>query len=240
MVVGVAATDAARERYWHQTFSELHAQPHDYLDYATAEEQAFTFGACLVASGSLAGRACLDAACGKGGFARMLWAAGARPVLGLDFVEDTIRQLRRSDPEIRWESGSVCDPVVIGRLGPFDRVFAIEVVQYVSPDLMFNALWPAIAPGGRLIGVTPNGDNPFVQKRAAERPGLYSPLAASAIIEHLHRLPDATDVGVMGFAWRNDRHTVLYDLLPLRSTPDWEQPPKRLLFAAHKAAGGAR
>jgi hypothetical protein len=41
-------------------------------------------------------------------------------------------------------------------------------------------------------------------------------------------------MGVMGFAWREDRSSVLYDLLPLTSAPKWDQPPKRILFMARK------
>ena len=107
----------ARETYWRDTFADLHAQPHDYLDYATAGEQAFTFAACLLAAGTVYGLRCLDAGCGKGGFARMLRAAGARQVAGLDYIDATIKALRDSDPGIRWESGSVCDATAIGGLG---------------------------------------------------------------------------------------------------------------------------
>jgi len=229
------ADDPAREAYWRHTFSELHAQPHDYLDYATADEQTFTFGACLLAAGSVAGLTCLDAGCGKGGFARMLRAGGARQVVGLDYIDATIQALRDSDPAIRWESGSVCDVAAIGRLGVVDLVFAIEILQCVPPGAMFQNLWGAVAPAGRLIGVTPNADNPFVRRRADERPGLYAPLGTAAIIEHMKGLPGVTELGVMGFAWREDRRSVLYDLLPLTSTPHWDLPPKRILFMARKS-----
>jgi 2-polyprenyl-3-methyl-5-hydroxy-6-metoxy-1,4-benzoquinol methylase len=227
-------TGANREAYWRRTFADLHAQPHDHLDYATPDEQAFTFGACLMAAGSVPALTCLDAGCGKGGFARMLRAAGARQVTGLDYIDATIRSLRDSDPGVRWESGSVCDAAAIAALGVFDLVFAIEVLQCVPPGDMFQSLWSAVAPGGRLIGVTPNADNPFVRRRAGERPGLYAPLGTAAIIQQMQTLPGTADLGVMGFAWRDDRHSVLYDLLPLTSTPQWDQPPKRLLFLARK------
>src|SRR5687768_11165248 len=177
-------TSADRETYWRRTFADLHAQPHDHLDYATAEEQSFTFGACLLAAGAVAGMRCLDAGCGKGGFARMLRAGGAGQIVGLDYIDATILALRDSDPDIRWESGSVCDRAAIAALGVFDLIFAIEVLQCVPPSTMFQSLWPAVAPGGRLIGVTPNADNPFVRRRADERPGLYAPLGTAAIIQH--------------------------------------------------------
>jgi SAM-dependent methyltransferase len=227
-------TSSDRDVYWRRTFAGLHAQSHDYLDYATAEEQAFTFGACLLAAGAVAGLRCLDAGCGKGGFARMLHSAGAR-VAGIDFIDATMQALRRSDPGIRWESGSACDVDTITGLGLFDRVFAIEILQCVPPEPLFQSLWSAVAPNGRLIGVAPNADNPFVHRRSDERPGLYSPLGTMPIIERLRALPDVKDLGVMGFAWREDRSSVLYDLLPLTSTPQWKEPPKRLLFLAQKS-----
>ena len=225
---------STRETYWRDAFAELHAQPHDYLDYATAGEQTFTFGACLLAAGTVSGLRCLDAGCGKGGFARMLRAASARQVVGLDYIDATINALRDSDPAIRWESGSVCDGPTIAGLGTFDLVFAIEILQCVQPGAMFQTLWSAVAPNGRLIGVTPNADNPFVRRRMDERPGLYAPLGTAAISQHMQQLPGVADLGVMGFAWREDRSSVLYDLLPLTSTPHWSQPPKRLLFLARK------
>ena len=55
------------------------------------------------------------------------------------------------------------------------------------------------------------------------------------MIEHMQALADIEDIGVMGFAWREDRSNVLYDLLPLTSHPQWKEPPKRLLFLARKA-----
>jgi len=235
MVAGQSpVSDLARESYWHRTFSALHAQPYAHLDYATAEEQTFTFGACLLACGAVDGMRCFDAGCGKGGFARMLHAAGASNVVGFDYIDETIQALRRSDPHIQWKSGSVCDAAAVGGLGAFDRVFAIEVLQCVPSAAMFQTLWSAVAPDGRLIGVAPNADNPFVRRRCEERPGLYSPLGSAAIIQQMQALPDVAEVGVMGFAWRDDRSNVLYDLLPLTSEPKWDQPPKRLLFMARK------
>ena len=241
MVTGQpTADDLARESYWHRTFAELHAQPPEHLDYASAAEQAYTFAACLLACGSVDAITCLDAGCGKGGFARMLHAAGASSVVGLDYIDETIQALRRTDPHIRWESGSVSDAAAVGGLGVFARVFAIEILQCVSAAAMFENLWSAVAPNGRLIGVTPNADNPFVRRRADERPGLYAPLGCAAIIEHMRALPDVAQLGVMGFVWREDRSIVLYDLLPLTSNPQWEEPPKRLLFLARKAGDRPR
>ena len=231
----MSTSSVEREAYWRRTFSELHALPHDHVDYATADEQTFTFGACLLAAGAVSARRCLDAGCGKGGFARILRAAGAGQIVGLDYIDETIDALRDSDPAIRWESGSVCDGPTIARLGTFDLVFAIEILQCVAPGAMFQNLWNAVAPSGRLIGVTPNADNPFVRRRADERPGLYAPLGTTAIIQHMQALPGVADLGVMGFVWREDRRSVLYDLLPLTSTPCWDQPPKRVLFMARKS-----
>jgi general secretion pathway protein E len=53
------------------------------------------------------------------------------------------------------------------------------------------------------------------------------------------QLPEVADLGIMGFAWRDDRSSVLYDLLPLTSAPQWPEPPKRLLFLATKHAVAA-
>jgi 2-polyprenyl-3-methyl-5-hydroxy-6-metoxy-1,4-benzoquinol methylase len=234
MVAGDPRAEQVRDAYWRRTFSELHVLPHDHVDYPTAAEQAFTFAAALLACGPTEAMRCLDAGCGKGGFARMLHAAGAQHVTGLDYIDATIQALRQSDPHIRWESGSVCDAEAMASLGIFDVICAIEVLQCVQPEAMFQSLWHRLAPGGRLIGVTPNADNSFVRKRADERPGLYAPLGTAAILKHLRELPELADFGVMGFSWREDRGSVLYDLLPFTSTPAWQQPPKRLLFMARR------
>ena len=84
----------------------------------------------------------------------------------------------------------------------------------MPPATLFQNLWPVVAPNGRLIGVTPNADNPFVRRRVDERPGLYAPLGTAAVIQHMQRLPGVADLGVMGFAWRDDRSSIIYDLLP--------------------------
>lgn len=226
--------DLNREEHWHREYAQLHADGPEWLDYAAAEEQTFTFGACLIASGAVRGARCLDAGCGKGSFARVLRALGAREVVGLDFVEPTIRALRHSDPDIRWDAGSVTDSHVVHGLGTFDAVYAIELLQYVAPEALFEKLWAAVAPAGRLVGVVPNGDNSFVRKRADERPGLYAPLGADALLRHLSALPAVADWGLVGLLWRSDRSSVLYDMLPLAKTSHWPAPPKRLLFLARK------
>ncbi|OFW16255.1 MAG: hypothetical protein A3F70_03580 [Acidobacteria bacterium RIFCSPLOWO2_12_FULL_67_14] len=223
-----------RESYWLRVYRDLHRRAESHLDYASAEEQAFAFAACLLAAGSVAGMRCLDAGCGTGGFARLLRAAGAREVVAVDFVEDTIAGLRRSDPDIRWQAGSLNDAERIRALGTFDRVLAIEVLQYVSPSAMFDVLWSVVAPGGRLIGYAPNADSSFVQRTMTKFQQQYAPLSQQAVSARLSSLPDLAEWGVMGLRWREGSRSVPYDFLPFTSAPDWPDPPKRLLFMARK------
>jgi len=225
--------EMTREAYWLQTYLQMHARPETHVDYPSAEEQIFNFGACLIAAGAIEGRRCLDAGCGKGAFGRMLHALGASDVVGIDFIEPTIQQLRRSTPACRWECGSLTDLPFIRTLDLFDLVFAVEVLQ-CAPDDGLQNLWSAVRPSGRLIGVVPNAANEFVQRRCNERPGLYTAPTAHALIDQLHALPGVVEAGVMGFKWRADRTTVLYDLLPLTSRLSHEECPKRLLFVVTK------
>jgi 2-polyprenyl-3-methyl-5-hydroxy-6-metoxy-1,4-benzoquinol methylase len=227
-----------QEAYWRRTYAELHQTGCDWLDYASSQEQMFTFGACLLIAGPVVDTRCLDAGCGRGTFARMLLALGAREVVATDFVTSTIQMLRVSAPEVRWLSGSMSDAAFSADLGFFDTVFAIEMLQYGPSASLLTNLWAGVVPGGRLVGVVPNADNPFVQRTRDKFGGLYAPLGLRELLSKLETLPQVADSGVMGFQWRKDRTNILYDLLPMTREPQWASPPKRLLFLARKAADG--
>ena len=126
-----------REAYWRRTFSELHARPHDYVDYAggrRADVYVWCVSArrrCRLRPGSAstpdAEKAASPGCCAP---------AGARQVVGLDYIDETIQALRDSDPGVSAGSRErVRRCATIAALGAFDLVFAIEILQCVPPGV---------------------------------------------------------------------------------------------------------
>ena len=65
--------------------------------------------------------------------AQLAHLLGASPV-GVDFVPETVRSLRSLHPDLRWEVADLSDAVQLRRLGLFDRVAAVEVLQHMDFD----------------------------------------------------------------------------------------------------------
>ncbi|MCG3179254.1 MAG: Ubiquinone/menaquinone biosynthesis C-methyltransferase UbiE [Phycisphaerae bacterium] len=109
-------------------------------------------GAMLEACGPVAGLQVLDSGCGEGRFARMLAAAGARRVLGLDACEamiDAARQLACGPDEYR-----VADVEDLSFLPDASFDLAVSCLNQCDlPDFAANtrALFRVLRPGGRFV-----------------------------------------------------------------------------------------
>ncbi len=222
-----------QEDYWRKHFTDIYDKTDDWLDYADALSQAQTFALGLEAAGVVGRQRCLDAGCGKGRFSLCLAALGASEVVGIDQVEAGIRALRTAFPHVRWEAGSMLDASFCRSLGTFDHVFLLEVLQYVPPQQCLATLWGQVAPGGRLIGVVPNGENPFVRRTMSERyEGNYAPSSFDDLAGIIQALPEAQFWAIRGLMWRDDQRLTTHDALAWTQTPNWPSSPKRLMFAA--------
>jgi SAM-dependent methyltransferase len=110
------------------------------------------------------GRRTLDAACGEGYGTRMLAAAGARGVIGVDIDPATVAHARRRHRvDVRQAD--------VGELpfapGDFDLVVSFETIEHVAdPHRALSELARVLGDDGVLIVSTPNAreylvDNPF-------------------------------------------------------------------------------
>lgn len=229
------------QEYWHDFYKDYLSRAEPWLDYSIDPEraglmQAMTFGVTLSAAGSVWGKSCLDVGCGKGHLSLALEAFGAREVVAVDYVEAGIDEQRAKHPHSRvcWTLGNVADPHFVAGLGSFDIVFIVELIQYLPYRAVLSQLWEKVKPGGRLVGVTPNGANKYVREAVNLYEGRYDPPTSTVLQEILQGLPEVALWGLMGMLWRPDQRLIAYDLSPLAGPAHFKAEPKRLLFVARK------
>lgn len=99
------------------------------LEYSNKVVQLQTYAHSLETFGHVDGLSVMDARCGWGCFTLLLHPLGARAV-GVDFVQGTIDTLRRLHFQITWEAADITDAEPVKQIGHFDRVVALEVLQY--------------------------------------------------------------------------------------------------------------
>lgn len=102
------------------------------------------------------GRRVLDAACGTGYGSRVLRAAGASYVEGVDLSEESIDEARRlhSNQGISFRRCSILD---LTTDAPFDLIVSFETVEHIPDDRAYAARMRALLkPGGVFLCSTPN------------------------------------------------------------------------------------
>lgn len=187
-----------------------------WLDYSSDPQrgqrlQAQTFALVMEALGVVEGKRVLDAGCGWGRFTTALATLGAQAV-GLDIVDSTLTTLRAQIPSIEWVAGSFLDPSVLARLGAFDRVVAIESFQCAGPPIAsLQALWTAVAAGGRLVTITPNAACPIVKKALASLSGHLFAEDADTLIGAARVLPGLSRYAVRGLSFGADQWLTPYE-----------------------------
>lgn len=117
-----------------------------------------------------------DVACGTGRLARLLRLRGEHDYWGVDFSTARIDEARQYVPEATFDVGDLYDQHVRERLGDFDRVVALEILEHIEDDLGVLA---AIKPGALVVFSVPNYDS------AAHLRTFTSPAAACERYEHL-------------------------------------------------------
>lgn len=230
--VPARTTQESRE-YWETHYRNLFSRGPSWLDYSNERVQLTTFGLCLDASGAVAQRDCLDLGCGRGQFARLLAAAGAR-VTAVDLLEEVLAERRALLPEITWRAGNLLDPAFVGSLGVFDRVFLLEVLQCVPWRQVLEQVWDHVAPGGRLVAMVPCGDCPIVQRVIARHAGVFSAPTHAELIATLRQLPDAEHWSSRGLTFASDQSLAPYVVSTWTQEPSWASPPNRLQFVVGK------
>lgn len=107
------------------------------------------------AARDVAGCRVLDVACGSGYGSRMLRAAGAREVVGVDRDPSAVEyaRARYGGPGVAFVQGDACAPPVAG---PFDRVVALETIEHLeNADAFLAGCRRLMAPGADLFVSTP-------------------------------------------------------------------------------------
>lgn len=98
--------------------------------------------------------AAFDLGCGNGFVAAHLSRAGYQ-VAGVDPSSDGIREARAAHPDLRLETGSAYDDLVV-QYGTYPVVVSLEVVEHVyAPRHYAKTLFDLVEPGGIAIVSTP-------------------------------------------------------------------------------------
>jgi 2-polyprenyl-3-methyl-5-hydroxy-6-metoxy-1,4-benzoquinol methylase len=225
----------SRRDYWEKHYAAVAQHGTPWLDYSNERVQLQSLGLALAASGNVIGVTCLDAGCGRGQLACALADFGASAVVAFDMVESLVAENRknRPRPDIRWECLNLNDTPTIEALGTFDRVYAMEVLQYVPVRQTVEFLYTRLSPGGRIIAMIPNADCPIVQNSFARFEGQYVGASVADLAEVASGLPELETWACRGLSFTADQRIAPYESSRFtQSSADWQSPPNRLLWVA--------
>jgi SAM-dependent methyltransferase len=199
---------------WRRYFDEFVGRGTPWLDQSNAAVHAQLISVCLEAAHELQGMNCIDLGCGRGQLACALVALGARHVTAVDFSAALIDENRRRCPEVDWRCGDVNDVAMIGRLPTADRIFVVELLQYVDARQLICSVWGRTDPAGRVVGVCPHAGSSIVRRVEARFRGRYRGLGVAELGELASRLPGLADWAARGLTFGDDQRIVPYRLGP--------------------------
>ena len=149
--------------------------------------------------GDLSSLSVLDLGCGEGHYTRLLRQLGADQVLGVDLSSDMVELARAQEKShplgIDYR---VCDAAELKLQTTFDLVFASYLFNYARNReelrAQFSTVCDLLRPGGRLVALNNNPDDPPSNFEAG-RPYGYSksidgPLVEGAAIHYRFELED--------------------------------------------------
>jgi 2-polyprenyl-3-methyl-5-hydroxy-6-metoxy-1,4-benzoquinol methylase len=224
----------SRRQYWEQHFAAVAEQGNPWLDYSNERVQLQTLGLVLASSGNLIGLRCLDVGCGQGQLSATLAVFGAGEVIGMDMIQTLIDGNRRRYPQVRWECVNFIDRPQVERLGMFDRIYAIEALQYLPIAEAVSFLYGRLNPGGRIVAMFPNSDCPIVKQTTQRCDSQYRGITLGELRQIAESLPDLDFWASRGMAFTVDQRLAPYEISSLTHEPIWQDPPNRLLFVVAK------
>jgi 2-polyprenyl-3-methyl-5-hydroxy-6-metoxy-1,4-benzoquinol methylase len=220
-----------QEGFWKSHYDALATRGVAWLDYGNERVQRQSLALALECAEPVAGMRCADIGCGRGQLGRSLRERGAADVIGADASEALVSALEREHPGIQWISYSLLQMPLDVFPGTYDRVFAVEVLQYVPLSLAMDHLWQLTAPGGRLVGIVPNRDCQFLAGAIARFEGHYAPPNPAELGAAIGGLGGVGHVGLSGMWYTQLTEGPPYRVSPISSEAS---PPNRLLFTIDK------
>ncbi len=220
--------------FWESHYRTVYAQGESWLDYSNRRVQLQTLGLVLEVSDVGPRDRCLDVGCGRGQFSRCLSAFGAEKIMAIDFSADVIAELSKRCPQIDWRCGNLLDQGYIEALGKFERVFALEVLQCVPFEQTLRRLWDAVAPGGRLLAVTPNGSCPIVTKTMQRFEGTFNAPTPSTLRGYVSKLPELASWSARALFFADDQRLAPYEVSGWDGACEWSRTPNRIQWVAFK------
>lgn len=217
-----------RDCYWKSYYHNLAVSGNNWLDYSNPAVQLQSLALCLEAAGSVLGQVCADLGCGRGQIAKMLAALGSRSVVGVDFVDALITDNKIHYPGIDWRCGDILDTSFVTTLPQFDRIFMIEMLQYVDMATIIPLIWKILRPGGRIVCMVPNKDCPIIKEVAHRFGDRYLAFAPNLLPGLANRLDDLEDWSCRGLTFRKEQNLLAYKVGEWSKRLDWERPPNRL------------
>ena len=222
------------EASWVDYYQKVYATDNTWLDYSNAHVQGQTFGIALEAAGPISGKRCLDVGCGRGQLSLALAALQAKEVVGVDIIADSINACRIRHPHVRWEIGTPENEEFCQSLGQFDLLFCIELLQRVSWRKTLRSLWDRVSPGGRVVVVVPNKNNPIVQKTIARFAGTYVAPNPAELSELVLELPEVDCWAFRGMDFQEDQRIVPYVTSPWVNSSSSDITSNRLVIAIQR------
>ena len=224
------------DQYWQHYYSDPEVHGRAWLDLSNSQVQLQSLSLCLESAGDVLGSACADLGCGRGQLARALKALGAGSVLGVDFVEAVVAANRIGCPEIEWLSGNLMQPDFMALLPTFDRIFLVEVLQYVDMADAVRAAWGRLRPGGRLVCMVPNEACPIVARAIARFGDCYRAAAPTVVAAIAESLPALAMWAGRGLTFQLDQQLLPYKVSPWAERLTFEEPPNRFNIVYVKRA----
>ena len=225
----------ALSQFWKRYYSDPAILGQAWLDLSNSRVQLQSISLCLEAAGDVLGRACVDVGCGRGQLSRALKALGAGSVLGVDLVEQVITENRRSFPEIDWIQGDLLQSEFMESLPVFDRIFLVEVLQYVDMARAVRSAWRCLHPGGRLVCMVPNRSCPLVARAMARFEGRYLAVEPAAIASLAGTLEDLAGWAGRGLIFQHAQLLLPYEVSAWSTDLVFDEPPNRLNLVFVKA-----
>lgn len=226
----------AKPDFWKTYYEGVAAEGDPWLDCSNQRTHLQTIAAALEAAGSVIGKRCLELGCGRGHLSRCLDVLGGEELTAVDLVDDMLSGFAEQHPQIDWRCLDASDQDALERLGRFDLVFAIEVLQYLPIADTLRFLMERLTPGGRLVALVPNAGCPLVQKAVDRFDGAYVPGDVGEIKETFDACGDAAWWACRGLTFADDQRITPYELSAWSDDPHWATPPNRLLLVAEKPA----